>query len=188
MKKFFACLAVLCLSIALLGSHVQAKSKSGKTLIVYYSATGTTRTVAKKIQKGTKADIYFLQPKKKYTDTDLDYTIENGRIEKEQKNLKARPAIKGKIKNFKQYKNIILGYPIWWGDAPRMFSTFLESYNFKGKTVTAFCTSASSGINTSVKNLKKLTPKSTKWLKSQRFEEDDSQKTINRWLKSIGLR
>lgn len=96
----------------------------------------------------------------------------------------ARPAIAGSVKNMEQYKTVFLGYPIWWGEAPRILNTFVESYDFSEKTIIPFCTSGGSGIGNSTNKLKELT-NGAKWLDGKRFEGNDSKKTIKKWTNSL---
>ncbi len=116
-----------------------------KTLVVYFSCTGTTETLAEYAAEILGADICEIVPAKPYTEEDLAYYTD-GRADREQNDPKARPEISGEIENMDNYDTIILGYPIWHGQAPKIIYTFLESYDFSGKTIVPFCTSHSSGI------------------------------------------
>lgn len=115
----------------------QAAAES-KILVVYFSATGTTRPLAENTAKILNADLHEIIAKDPYTEADLAYNT-NGRADQEQNDPSARPAISGKVENMEKYDTIILGYPIWHGQAPRIISTFLESYDFSGKTIVPFC-------------------------------------------------
>lgn len=152
-----------------------------KTLVVYFSATGTTRPLAEYTAEILDADIYEIVAEEPYTEDDLAYYT-NGRADQEQNDPNVRPAISGSVENMERYDTIILGYPIWHGQAPRIISTFLESYDFSGKTIVPFCTSHSSGIGSSASNLHSLCPDSTKWLDGERFEGGTSKDTIRNWL------
>lgn len=158
----------------------QIKQTKGKSLVVYFSATGTTKKVAEKLAKVTKADLYRIRPAKPYTAADLNYNKDNSRSTKEMNNSHARPKMKGKKISLKKYKTIYLGYPIWWGEAPRIMDTFVESYNFKGKTIVPFCTSSSSDIGMSAKHLANLA-KSGTWMEGRRFDGDVSRSTLKNW-------
>ena len=103
------------------------------------------------------ADLYEIIPEDPYTEEDLAYYTD-GRADQEQNNPDARPAISGEVENMAQYDVVLLGYPIWHGQAPRIISTFLESYDFSGKTIVPFCTSHSSGIGSSDDDLHSLAP------------------------------
>jgi len=129
------------------------QTSSKKVAIIYFSATGTTASVAEYIKDTTNGDLFEIEPKEKYTEADLNYNNNNCRANKEQNNSSARPEIKNNI-NTDSYDVIYLGYPIWWGDAPRIILTFLDSHDLSGKTVIPFCTSGGSGIGTSVSYFK----------------------------------
>lgn len=165
---------------------VQKKQASKtKILVAYFSCTDTTKGVAENIADVTGGDLYRITPAKKYTSRDLDYNNESSRASKEQNNKNIRPQIKGKTVGMRNYDIVFLGYPIWFGDAPRIVSTFVESYNFKGKTVIPFCTSGSSGIGKSASKLEKLS-KGT-WLSGRRFSGNASSGTIEKWIQKLGV-
>lgn len=157
-----------------------------KILVAYFSATGTTKGVAEHIANGLNADIYEIVPEEAYTDADLDYNDNNSRTTIEMNDPDARPAISGSVENMEQYDIIFVGYPIWWGEAPRIVSTFMESYDFSGKTIVPFCTSGGSGIGSSASNLERLTSGAT-WLDGQRLNGSDSQDTVMEWVNSLDL-
>ena len=98
----------------------------------------------------------------------------------------ARPVISGSVENMEQYDTVFIGYPIWWGEAPRIASTFMESYDFSGKTIVPFCTSGGSGIGSSASNLERLTSGAT-WLDGRRLNGSDSQDTVMEWVNSLDL-
>jgi flavodoxin len=149
-------------------------------LVVYFSATGTTKGVAENIAKITDADIYEIVPEQKYTTADLDWNDQNSRTTKEQNDSSVRPKIAGKKLKLDSYKTVYIGYPIWWGEEPRIMDTFVESYDFSGKTVIPFCTSGGSGIGSSGANLEK-NAKSGKWLEGERL---DSSSDLESWVKN----
>ncbi len=124
-------------------------SNSDNIAIVYFSATGTTRRVAEYIKDATGGDLIEIEPKEKYTDDDLNYNNTNSRSTREQNDSSVRPEIANTI-DTSSFDVIYLGYPIWWGDAPRIILTFLDTYDLSGKTVIPFCTSGGSGIGSSV--------------------------------------
>ena len=157
-----------------------------KVLVAYFSATGTTKGVAEHIANGLNADIYEIVPEDPYTDADLNYNDNNSRTTIEMNDPNARPAISGSVENMEQYDIIFVGYPIWWGEAPRIVSTFMESYDFSGKTIVPFCTSGGSGIGSSASNLERLTSGAT-WLDGRRLNGSDSQDTVMEWVNSIDL-
>ena len=152
-----------------ISTEEQEADVSTKTLVVYFSCTGTTELVAEYITEILGADSYRIVPEDPYTEADLAYYT-NGRADQEQNDPDVRPAISGGVENMDEYDTIILGYPIWHGQAPRIISTFLESYDFSGKTIVPFCTSHSSGIGSSADNLHVLCADSTLWMEGRRFE------------------
>lgn len=159
----------------------QEAEVSTKTLVVYFSCTGTTELVAEYAAEILEADIYEIIPENPYTEEDLAYYT-NGRADQEQNDPDARPGISGGLENMAGYNTIILGYPIWHGQAPRIISTFLESYDFSGKTIIPFCTSHSSGIGSSANNLHALCSESAEWLEGKRFEAGVSKESVQNWI------
>lgn len=168
------------------GDETETPQGNNDILVAYFSATNTTKGVAEKLADGLNADLYQITPEDPYTDDDLDYNDNKSRSTIEMNDPDARPAIAGSVENMEQYKVIFIGYPIWWGNAPRIISTFLESYDFNGKTIIPFCTSASSGIGSSASGLAKLTG-GADWLEGKRFSGSDSKDTIMKWADSIDI-
>ena len=125
-----------------------------KKLIVYFSTKGNTRMAAEKLGKLTNADIYEIQPSIPYSDDDLNWRNKKSRSSIEMMDEKSRPEINKELPNTELYNTIYIGFPIWWGVAPRIINTFIESYNLKGKKLIPFATSGGSGINNSVRELK----------------------------------
>lgn len=164
----------------------ETKMTNGKILVAYFSATNRTEGVAKKLAEILDCDLYEIVPEEPYTDADLSYNDENSRSSMEMNDPAARPAISGAVEEMEQYDIVFIGYPIWWGDAPRIVSTFVESYDFSGKTIVPFCTSGSSGIGSSVANLAKSTD-GAQWLAGQRFDGDSSREEIEQWVSGLGL-
>ncbi|MDD6069601.1 MAG: flavodoxin [Clostridiales bacterium] len=163
-----------------------SKEQRNKILVAYFSATNTTEGVAEYIANGLDADIYEIIPEEPYTDADLDYNDNNSRTSIEMNDPNARPAISGSVENMEQYDIVFIGYPIWWGKAPRIVSTFMESYDFSGKTIVPFCTSGSSDIGSSATNLEQLTS-GAKWLEGRRLNGNDSQDAVMEWVNSLNL-
>ncbi len=159
-----------------------------KVLVIYFSATGTTKKIAEKIASIEKADLYEIVPKEPYSDEDLDYNDDNSRATKEQNDPNVRPEYEDidlDIEN--DYSTIFLGYPIWWGQEPRIMDTFVESYNFDGITIIPFCTSGSSSIDTSSNNL--ATKAGTgNWLAGNIFSGSSSDDEIEDWIAELGLK
>ncbi len=156
-------------------------NSNGKVAVVYFSATGTTEKVAGYIKDATNGDIFEIEPKEKYTEDDLNYKDENNRATKEQHDSSARPEIANKI-DTDPYDVIYLGYPIWWGDAPKIILTFLDEANLSGKTVIPFCTSGGSDIATSEENFKS-NYKDINWVKGKRLST--SQSEVADWVESL---
>lgn len=157
-----------------------------KVLVAYFSATNTTKGVAEHIANGLNADIYEIVPEEPYTDEDLNYNDDNSRTTIEMNDPDARPAISGSVDSMEQYEILFIGFPIWWGEAPRIVSTFVESYDFSGKTIVPFCTSGGSGVGSSATNLEQLTD-GADWLQGKRLSGSDSQDTIMEWVNGLGL-
>lgn len=163
----------------------QEDNMGKKALVVYFSATGTTKAVAEHAAGLLGAELYEIVPEVPYTDADLTYYTD-GRADREQNDTDARPAIAGKVENMDSYGTILLGYPIWHGQAPRIINTFLESYDFSGKTFLPFCTSHSSGLGSSDTNLHSLCPDAT-WKNGEPFSANASKADVEAWLKTSGM-
>ena len=157
----------------------------GKTLVAYFSATNTTRPLAEYAADILSADLYEIVPEDPYTDADLAYYT-NGRADREQNDASARPAISGIVENMADYDVIFLGYPIWHGQAPRIISTFLESYDLTGKTIIPFCTSHSSGIGSSDTSLHSLAS-GANWLAGRRFAGGTTRSSMEDWISGLDL-
>lgn len=134
-----------------------------KILVAYFSATGTTKAAAEKLAKEVNADLFEIVPQQPYSREDLNYNDRNSRCVKEHNDPSSRPAIKNKLPDMQKYDIVFIGYPIWWGVTPNILLTFMESYDFGGKTLVPFCTVISSGFGNSDAELKRLAPKA-KWL------------------------
>lgn len=158
-------------------------TNSGKTIVVYFSATGTTKGVAEKIASVTNADTYEILAAQTYTEADLNWNDKNSRTTKEQNDKSVRPEIGSDKVNLDGYSTIFIGYPIWWGEEPRIMDTFVESYDFSGKTMIPFCTSGGSGIGSSGTNLAD-NAKSGNWLEGERLS---SSSDIEGWVKGLKL-
>lgn len=157
-----------------------------KVLVAYFSATGTTKGVAEHIASGLNAELYEIVPEQPYTSSDLDWNDNSSRSTLEMNDPNSRPAISGSVENMEQYDVVFIGYPIWWYDAPRIVSTFMESYDFSNKTIVPFCTSGGSGIGSSASNLEKLTH-NAEWLEGQRLNGNDSQDEVMEWVDSLEM-
>ena len=160
------------------------KSKGADTIVVYFSATGATKGVAERIANATGADIFELIPAEPYSDADLDWNDRNSRTTIEMNDPDVRPAIANDTIDLDGYTTVYIGYPIWWGDAPRMMSTFVEAHSFDGKTVIPFCTSGGSGIGRSGENLASQAG-SGNWLAGKRLDAGISESEIQDWISSL---
>ena len=127
----------------------EEETPEGGVLVAYFSATGNTEGIAQHLQSILDADLYEIVPEVAYTDEDLNYSNDDCRANQEQNDPAARPAITGTLEHPEDYDVVFLGYPIWWGQAPKVIYTFLESCDFGDAAIVPFCTSGSSGIGSS---------------------------------------
>lgn len=153
-------------------------------LVVYFSATGTTKGVAEKIAGITDADTYEIKAAQEYTDADLNWNDTDSRSTKEQNDSSVRPEIGSEAISIDGYTTIYIGYPIWWGEEPRIMDTFVESYNFDGITLIPFCTSGGSGIGRSGQNLADNAGSGT-WLDGKRFDGGVSEDELKSWIDGL---
>ena len=133
-----------------------------KTLIVYFSATGTTKAAAQRLAKEHNADLYEITPEVPYTDADLNWRDKNSRSTLEMKDKSSRPAIKGRCENIADYDTVWIGFPVWWYTAPTIVNTFIEAHDLSGKVLNVFATSGGSDVKDSYNDLKKAYPQ-YKW-------------------------
>ena len=166
--------------------NTSAEPEGSKILVAYFSATNNTEGVAQKLADGLGADLYEITPEQPYTDEDLDYGNSKSRSSVEMNDPNARPSISGSVENMEQYDVVFIGYPIWWGEAPRIMSTFIESYDFSGKTIIPFCTSGSSGFGDSDSALRTTANKAA-WLDGHRFSAGASADDILAWANGLGI-
>ena len=152
---------------------------NSKSVVLYFSATGTTKKIAERIAKESNSDIIEIIPKEEYKEEDLDYN-NDCRANREQNDSKARPEIKNKI-DITKYDIIYLGYPIWWGTNPKIILTLLDSYDFTNKTIIPFCTSGSTGISGSVNDLRSYNNK-LNIKDGKRFSSNDSDEIIKDFI------
>ena len=153
-------------------------------LVVVFSATGTTKGVAEKIAAIEGADIYEIKAEVEYTSADLNWNDRNSRSTKEQNDSSVRPKIGSERISLDGYEKIYVGFPIWWGEEPRIMDTFVESYDFGSITMIPFCTSSSSGIGRSGKNLAD-NAKSGNWLDGKRFPGGVSESELRSWIDGL---
>ncbi len=154
-----------------------------KKLVAYFSASGTTKKAAERLAKTVGADLFEIKPAAPYTSADLNSMDKKSRSSVEMNDPSSRPEIAGKLSNMADYDTVFLGFPIWWYVAPRIISTFVESYDFTGKTLVPFATSGGSGMGRTVGELKKLCPKAN-W-KAGKMANNVSDKALADWANSF---
>ena len=162
--------------------------ETGKTLVVYYSASGRTKTVAETIAETAGADLFEIVPDEPYTSEDLDWTNDDSRVSREHDNESIRDVelVKVTPDNWDSYDTILIGYPIWWGIAAWPVDNFVKGNDFSGKTVIPFCTSSSSGLGQSGTLLEQMAGTGT-WQEGQRFSSGASASEVQDWVNSLGL-
>jgi flavodoxin len=159
----------------------------GKTLVAYFSCSGVTEQLAKMLASLVGGDLYRIEPAIPYTNADLNWRDSGSRSTIEMKDKKSRPAIEGKVNCMEQYDTVFVGFPIWWYAAPTIINTFLESYDFSGKTVIPFATSGSSGMGDTDKRLHPSCSKETKWRMSKRFPADAKVGSLQKWVEELEI-
>lgn len=170
------------------GESSPEETEVAKALVVYFSATGNTKAVAETLAELQGADIFEIVPEQPYTDEDLNYNDRTTRATAEQNDPDARPAIQGSITNFEQYEVVYVGFPIWWGDMPRILYTFFDTYDFSGKTIAPFCTSGGSGLSGTPGTIAELESGATvlDGLHVSDSAADSSESSVAQWLADIG--
>ncbi|MBO7468166.1 MAG: NAD(P)H-dependent oxidoreductase [Bacteroidaceae bacterium] len=161
MKKITLLLAVLLtlgLSACSQGKKTKETKEMDKVLVAFFSASGTTRAAAALLAEVINADLHEITPEQPYTEADLDWHNQESRSSLEMKDLSSRPAITSKLKNMSEYKVVYVGFPIWWYTCPTIINTFMEAYDFRGKTVIPFATSGGSSIDKACADLKAAYP------------------------------
>ena len=203
MKKLMTTVTVLLLALTVFGSGTIAEdavssatlsihslpeireNAETKILVAYFSTDDTIRAAAYTIADALSADLFEIQPAEPYTADDVNYHNRQSRTSIEQNDPQARPEIAALPEDMSRYDTIILGYPIWWGQAPKILYTFVESVDFSGKTVIPFCTSGSSGAGSSAANLQKAADESSVWLEARRISNGSTGEEIRVWAKSL---
>lgn len=194
MRKIIALLFALCLALTLTGcsgvkeEDAPIRDADLKVLVAYFSCTGNTGRVAEQIAETLGADAFEIVPETPYTNADLDANEPSGRAMTEQNDEDARPAMVGTVENMEDYDVVFLGYPIWWGEAPRILCTFLEGYDFTGKTIIPFCTSSNTGIGDSAKHVQRYASGSPRWQEGVRFPSSVARRTVEEWIDELHLK
>ena len=186
MNKFFMTLAMATAVCFTAGAQNNGKAdtpQNARTLVAYFSATGTTAKAARTLADVTGGTLYEIVPQERYTSDDLDWNDKQSRSSVEMQNPQARPALKDPSADLSGYTLVYIGYPIWWDQAPRIINTFLESHNFEGKTIVPFATSGGSSITNSVNVLRRTYPRLQ--LKDGRLLNRASRTTIEKWVDSL---
>lgn len=169
-------------------SSSSAASEAGETLVVYFSATGNTEAVVQDIVNETGATSFAIQPAQPYTSEDLDYNNSSSRVSKEH----ADPALQDVAldqdtpDNWTSYDTVLIGYPIWWGEAAYPVASFVKANDFTGKTVIPFCTSASSDMGQSAEHLSELA-NGGEWMGGMRFPSGVNSDEVRQWIDDLGL-
>ena len=157
---------------------------ANKILVAVFSASGVTKRVGEEIARVSGGDFFEIVPKEKYTSADLNYMNTKSRSSVEMKDTSSRPEIAGTVADMESYDPVIIGFPIWWGVAPRIIETFLESYDFSGKTIIPFCTSGGSGVGRSDSALHKNVSGDVKWADGLQINRPDERR-IKSWLEEV---
>ena len=158
-----------------------------KKLVAFFSASGSTRKLANTLAEVASADIYEIKPTMPYTGKDLNWNNSQSRSSVEMADINSRPALADKSAKISEYDTIFLGFPIWWYVAPHIINSFLESYDFSGKTIVLFATSGGSGFGETLNQLKPSCAASVKWIQGQVFRSRTDKNTLNDWIKSLPL-
>ena len=164
-------------------------SEGGKTLVVYYSASGRIRDVAEAIADAAGADVFEVVPTESYTDEDLNWTNNDSRVSREHddESLRDIELTTTEVPDWDSYDTVFIGSPIWWGIAAWPLDNFVKNNDFTGKTVIPFCTSASSGIGDSGNLLEQMAGTGN-WQEGKRFSSNASEKEIQEWVNSLNLK
>lgn len=155
-------------------------------LVTYFSCSGVTRKLGKELAEVVGADLYEIKPEIPYTNADLDWMNKKSRSTVEMEDPSSRPAIAEKCANMDEYNTVFVGFPIWWYVAPTIINTFLESYDFSGKTIIPFATSGSSGLGKTEDVLKAICPDTVNWLPGKILNRV-SNKQLADWVESLKL-
>lgn len=155
-----------------------------KTLVAYFSASGVTAKAAKLLAQAADADLFEIVPETPYTKSDLNWLNPKSRSTVEMKDRASRPPIASKVDNMAQYERVFVGFPVWWYREPSIIDTFLESYDFSGKTLIPFCTSGGSGLGETAENFRRLAP-DAKVSEGKRITRRDDEAVLRTWAQSF---
>ena len=160
---------------------------ANKSLVTYFSASGVTKKVAEKLAEAAGADLFEIKPEVAYTEADLNWMDKKSRSSIEMNDKSFRPAISEKCNNMEDYDVVYIGFPIWWYVAPTIINTFLESYDFSGKTIVLFATSGGSGVGDTVKGLRGSVSDTTVIKEGKLFNSGVSKDKLVSWVNDLGL-
>ena len=160
---------------------------NNKKLVAYFSCSGVTAKAASMLARAAGADLFEIRPERNYTSADLNWRDKGSRSSLEMNDERCRPAISNRIENFSEYDVVFVGFPIWWYVAPRIIETFLESYDFSGKTVIPFFTSGGRGAVKTDSVLHRLCPPTVNWKPSRRLDATVTEAELKSWIDSLGI-
>ena len=192
MKKML----IVLLALMLLAAPAFAESETAEPtftptnsniLVACFSATGNTWPLAEYAAEYLNADLFRIEPKEPYTDADLNYNDDKCRANVEMQDDTCRPALAATVENMAQYDTVILAFPIWWEQAPRIIESFIEAHDLSGKTVLCFCTSGGSGYGRTGEILSALTDDTVTWLEGRRFSANTSAEEVQKWLQDMNI-
>ena len=158
-----------------------------KKLVAFFSASGSTRKLANTLAEVVGADTYEIKPATLYTGKDLNWNDSQSRSSVEMADINSRPALNDKDAKISEYDTIFIGFPIWWYVAPHIINSFLESYDFSGKTIILFATSGGSGFGETLNQLKPSCAASVKWIQGKVFSGRVDKNTLSDWIKTLPL-
>ena len=190
MKKLLILALVLMMSLSFACAEEETPAftpTDSHVLVACFSATGNTWPLAEYAAAYLNADLFRIEPAISYTDADLNYNDANCRANQEMNDETSRPALAATVENMAQYDTVVLAFPIWWGQAPRLIETFVEAHDLSGKTVLTFCTSASSGYGWTGEILAALTDETVNWIEGARFSASTTAEEMEAWLAEKGI-
>ena len=192
MKRIFLAIAAMTMVLSACGQNKKTEQtqntqeeKQMKTLVAYFSATGTTKALAEKVAAATGGDLYEIKPEVAYTAEDLDWTVKTSRSSVEMADKTSRPAIVKDLENIQDYGTVYIGFPVWWYTAPTIINTFIETYDLSGKTVIFFATSGGSTVDKANAEFKAAYP-SLNW-KDGKVLNRASDQDVKAWVESLNL-
>lgn len=192
MKRVFLAIAAMTMVLSACGQNKKTEQtqntqeeKQMKTLVAYFSATGTTKALAEKVAAATGGDLYEIKPEVAYTAEDLDWTVKTSRSSVEMADKTSRPAIVKDLENIQDYGTVYIGFPVWWYTAPTIINTFIEAYDLSGKTVIFFATSGGSTVDKANAEFKAAYP-SLNW-KDGKVLNRASDEDVKAWVESLNL-